>query len=1171
MTASVEDKALEARHLRRLLDTQPGCLMRVASTGEILAANDAAVELLGARERKLTLGCLLTNWIAPADVYSWNDFVTRVVASGRASLETQLITGEFHRKVLFHGASLLDHPDGVSSLLVAAHDISERLVLETAIERMRQFNEDVDGSAGEMDRETEVPLDEPPADGESFQGRFEKLAADHESAMAAAAEAAKDQARLQQELEHKIEQLTVAQQSAQTALAEAVETREEIQREFEERLAAAPQQPKQTSGEAPGSVSRLQRQIEEQQARLEALDTERVTAVKQLAGAMAGRFQAEARLQMFLREHDVQLKAPTDWEKRIRESTERQQQVAAELEETKRSLQASLDARHELQAVLETRQAELAQTAAERSEDLAQLEEAAAARRRLEAELKDAAAQHEALTGEVQTANGALQASLHAKQELQATLEARQRELAQAVTEREAAVAQVEEATAERLRIEAQLSAAAARRDELEVDLQLRGRPDEAALQLQATLETRQTELAQVVAERSAALAQVDEATAQRRRLEAQLSDAEIRREQLAVELHKALASVDAKQELQAALDAQQAELTQAVAGRSSALAQLDKERVDRRQLEARLGDVEAQVNEVTAERRRLEGLLSDAEARQAELTKVGADGAAALARLEQATEARQQLEVRLAAADTRLNEASEEQQRLAVQLSDAETRRVQLTTELHGLQTSLQVSLDAKVELEAALAARQAQLTAELQGAQASLEQSLQSALDAKQSFQAALEARDADLTKTSAERAAALARLSDAEAQLKEAIAERLRLEGLLSDAEERHTQLTSEVQSTQASLQESLGVKRSFQKALEAREVELAQVAAARAAVTAQLDEMVTERRQLEAQLHDADVRQEQLTVELHEAQAVAEETRRLHTALEETQVQLTLISNERAAAQARADGLKAEQRRLEVQLSEAVARREQLVAELRDAQVTAESGLRLAAEFEAERTRLEQSVELLAGQHRAELAREAADQQRLLVLLDLAGQQHQELRARVQNAEQQCREYQAQLDQTVGAHRSLQLRLQALESSQQEALTSDAAERSRLEQLAAAAETARDKHAEALLNREVVLSALAEHLRRLTPLVTTGRVARELAPQLRELVERVDGLAGQVLEDFGLDRPGRTDLELLRAEAVRAGALTIELLTAGAEPDDSTRVIGERRAGRTEGRR
>jgi chromosome segregation ATPase len=260
--------------------------------------------------------------------------------------------------------------------------------------------------------------------------------------------------------------------------------------------------------------------------------------------------------------------------------------------------------------------------------------------------------------------------------------------------------------------------------------------------------------------------------------------------------------------------------------------------------------------------------------------------------------------------------------------------------------------------------------------------------------------------------------------------------------------------------------------------------------------------------------------------------------------------------------------AERSRLEGRLADADARREQLVAEVKDAQVAAESGLRIAAEFEAERTRLEQSVELLAGQHRAELAREAADQQRLHVLLDLAGQQHQDLRARLQDAELQCRERQVQLDQTVAAHRALQARVQALDAAQQEALTSHSAERARLEELVATAEAARDRHAEAVVNREVVLNALAEHSRRLTPLVTTGRLARELAPQLREIVERVDGLANQVLEDCQLDRPGRADLELLRADVIRAGALASELLSAGAE-SDVARVIIDRR-GRTESR-
>ncbi len=357
---------------------------------------------------------MLTNWIAPAEIYTWYDFVSRVVAGGRRSLETRLITGELHRKVLFHGTPLLDHPDGVSSLLVAVHDISERMVLETTIERMRQFNEGVDGSPGELDGETEVSLDEPVADGESLQERFERLAADHASAMAAAAEAAKDQERLQQELEQKIEQLTVAQQSAQTALAEAVEARQGIERDFEERLAAA-QQPKQTSGEAPGSIHRLQRQIEEQQARLEALDTERVTTVKQLAGAMAGRFQAEARLQMFLREHDAQLKAPTDWENRIRESTERQQQLAAELEETERRVKSAI----------QESQAHAAQAAAERAAAQAQMDEATAERRRLEGELAEAASRREQLTEEVRSVQASLQASLDARQEVQAALEAR--------------------------------------------------------------------------------------------------------------------------------------------------------------------------------------------------------------------------------------------------------------------------------------------------------------------------------------------------------------------------------------------------------------------------------------------------------------------------------------------------------------------------------------------------------------------------------------------------------------------------------------------------------------------------------------------------------------------------------------------------------------------------
>lgn len=104
----------------------------------------------------------------------------------------------------------------------------------------------------------------------------------------------------------------------------------------------------------------------------------------------------------------------------------------------------------------------------------------------------------------------------------------------------------------------------------------------------------------------------------------------------------------------------------------------------------------------------------------------------------------------------------------------------------------------------------------------------------------------------------------------------------------------------------------------------------------------------------------------------------------------------------------------------------------------------------------------------------------------------------------------------------------------------------------------------------MNREVVLAALTEHSRRLTPLVTTGRIARELAPQLREVVERADSLAGRVLGDCHADQPGRADLELLRAEVVRAGALTAELVRSGAEPDPAAQAIVDRRGSGTESR-
>jgi len=212
VTASLQEQAAEARHLRRLLDTQPGCLMRIASTGEILAANDAAVELLGAEQRKFALGVSFTKWIVPDQLGPWKDFVARVVSGVRTSLETYLVAGDLRRKALLHGAPLTDHPDRVSSLLIAVHDISERMVLEAAVEQLRQSAEAprIEQSFDEQDGETEVLLDEWVADQDSLQERFDRLAAEHESAVARLDEAIAEQRRLEARLsdaEAQVEQL----------------------------------------------------------------------------------------------------------------------------------------------------------------------------------------------------------------------------------------------------------------------------------------------------------------------------------------------------------------------------------------------------------------------------------------------------------------------------------------------------------------------------------------------------------------------------------------------------------------------------------------------------------------------------------------------------------------------------------------------------------------------------------------------------------------------------------------------------------------------------------------------------------------------------------------------------------------------------------------------------
>ena len=116
--------------------------MRVGIDGLILAANDAALGLLGAQQPAQVLGGYMTTWITPAHQEAWREF-SQFVASGTSqSVECDLtdVSGA-HRSVVFHGVPLVDHTDGIPSLILGARDATALRRLEAALqesEAMRQ-------------------------------------------------------------------------------------------------------------------------------------------------------------------------------------------------------------------------------------------------------------------------------------------------------------------------------------------------------------------------------------------------------------------------------------------------------------------------------------------------------------------------------------------------------------------------------------------------------------------------------------------------------------------------------------------------------------------------------------------------------------------------------------------------------------------------------------------------------------------------------------------------------------------------------------------------------------------------------------------------------------------------------------------------------------------------
>ena len=133
------EPSVEVAHLRRLLDVQPGCLMRLGADGTVLAANDAALALVGVTSRAQVLGRDSAAWILPDQRDQWRAFTTGVAQGDPASIECDITSpsGDPH-PTLFHGVPIPDHPDGVASLAVLARAVSGQRQLEAAIDALEE-------------------------------------------------------------------------------------------------------------------------------------------------------------------------------------------------------------------------------------------------------------------------------------------------------------------------------------------------------------------------------------------------------------------------------------------------------------------------------------------------------------------------------------------------------------------------------------------------------------------------------------------------------------------------------------------------------------------------------------------------------------------------------------------------------------------------------------------------------------------------------------------------------------------------------------------------------------------------------------------------------------------------------------------------------------------------
>jgi PAS domain S-box-containing protein len=121
--------------LRTLVDCLPACVVRVSPDGAILAMNAVALDLVGAVEPRQVLRKAFQALVAPDDIESCTEFIRRVAAGDKRSLELLLTTLTGTGRVVEATAVPMPPEEGrPGSVLMVLRDVTERARLETTLE-----------------------------------------------------------------------------------------------------------------------------------------------------------------------------------------------------------------------------------------------------------------------------------------------------------------------------------------------------------------------------------------------------------------------------------------------------------------------------------------------------------------------------------------------------------------------------------------------------------------------------------------------------------------------------------------------------------------------------------------------------------------------------------------------------------------------------------------------------------------------------------------------------------------------------------------------------------------------------------------------------------------------------------------------------------------------------